>query len=214
MFGMRRPEEFSPLYYAAIRRHLQTKFTFIREEQRPLIIVLQRPAGKSRHLSNHIQLMAALSAAFPSEKYEVVVFDGSISLSDSISLFSRASLLLGPHGGSFLNALFAPSSAIVIEIAYPNIKEMPFPPYYYLQTCGLGLYHWIVFADEGSYTTAMTVNVAEVLQIIKLAWHLREKDLQSETNLQTKLQQMTLKQQVERVSADICKVDCQKTTNI
>ena len=182
MWWIRRPEEFSDKYWSSLRRRLfpqpLSPLPAPDTSHRALIVVLKR--GKSeRSVTNHDELMQVVLDAFDDSVYEVSVFDGTLSLHDSISFFSRALLVVGPHGGAFLNELFMPPLSILVEIAYPDQSAMAFPSYYYLQSCGLRLWHWIVMADSGSYGSPMSVNTSEVVHIMQQAIAMRQEEMQA-----------------------------------
>ena len=100
---------------------------------------------------------------------KLVVFDdGPLPHEQSISLFSRA-LLVGPHGGAFLNALFLRRCRSVVEIAYPSMKLMSFPPYYFLMSCGLRLFHHMHVAEHGDSDSDMTLNASRVVDSVHRA---------------------------------------------
>jgi hypothetical protein len=70
------------------------------------IIVISRADRGARKLTNHVQLMAALKAKFPAA--EVVEFVGTKqSVAAAKDLFMHSKLVIGPHGGAWLNIAFA-----------------------------------------------------------------------------------------------------------
>ena len=192
MWWFRRPEEFSEAYWASLRRRLfpspltplpppppplegEGEERVASGGERALIVLIQR-VKRRRSVSNHDELLAGLQAAFLPSRFDVRVFNGSLGLTAAKALFSRALVMVGPHGGAFLNALFMPPLSVVVEFAYPDHSSMPFPPYYYLQTCGLRLFHHITVAEEGGYRTPMTVNVSSVVHTIHTALQQREEE--------------------------------------
>ena len=181
MYWFRRPEEYTATYWQSLRRRIHPQplqpLPPASPTYRPLLVYLHRTMG-SRSVANVDELLSAVRAAFPESAYEVAVFNGSLSLTQSMQLFSRASLVVGPHGGAFLNSLFLPPLSAVVEIAYPShADDMPFPPYYYLMSCGLRLFHHIAMADTGGYSVAMTVNVDSVLERMHAALDMRDREV-------------------------------------
>ena len=181
MWWFRRPEEYTDKYWQSIRHRLFN--STLRPlpppstNYRPVIVYLHR-LKPHRSLTNADEFVSALHDSFPASSYDVVVFNGSLSLSQSVALFSRTALIVGPHGGAFLNAMFLPPLSSVIEIAYPDsTNSMPFPPYYYLMSCGLRLLHHVVVAQQGRYDSPMIINVSQVVDsmwtALTLQWEQR-----------------------------------------
>lgn len=68
------------------------------------IIVMNRSDRSARRLTNHAQLMAALRKMFPNEN--VVDFVGTKrKQEENVKLFREAKLVIGPHGGAFMNLM-------------------------------------------------------------------------------------------------------------
>ena len=57
-----------------------------------------------------------------------------------VALFSRAGVIIGPHGAGLTNALFARKGSALIE--FP-VKDAKFPYYNYISKVA-GLKHWVV----------------------------------------------------------------------
>ena len=59
---------------------------------------------------------------FPRTDLELVVFDGSAGVEETIGLFQRAILVIGPHGAGMTNMLWTQEGTKVIEflhLSYP-----------------------------------------------------------------------------------------------
>ena len=83
---------------------------------KPTIVLLKR---KSRPLTNHddvLLLLKHLSAR--GTGCDVIVFDDAAlpSFADTMRLFYRARVIIGPHGAGFANIVFAQSGSVVIEV--------------------------------------------------------------------------------------------------
>ena len=172
MWWMRRPEEYTSTYWQSLRRRLfdppLQPVPPPSPNHRPVVVYLHRPGGH-RSITNGDELIAALRAAL-SASYELVIFDGSLSLTQAIELFSRAALIVGPHGGAFLNALFLPPLSSVVEVAWSETRTcMPFPPYYFLMSCGLRLFHHVHVAEQGRYDGVFTLNASRVVDSVQRA---------------------------------------------
>lgn len=57
------------------------------------IVYVSRPEGYHRHVSNEMELLEAVRAAFPSDK--LVVFDGTLSALEAVKTFRNAKVVLG-----------------------------------------------------------------------------------------------------------------------
>lgn len=175
MYWMRRPEEYSMDFWQPLRQRIQQKQsayiadTFESTNCQPFRVVILQRLKQDRSLTNHDEFVHAVRANFRTPKYDISLFNGSLSLADSVLWFQQFDLLIGPHGGAFLNGIFLRSGASVIEIAYPGFAEMPFPTYFYSQLVGLGIDYWIEWAIRGEYTSPMTVNITSVIQTLQHA---------------------------------------------
>ena len=69
-----------------------------------------------------------------------VVDPGSMKVEAQVALFSRAGVIIGPHGAGLTNALFARKGSALIE--FP-VKDAKFPYYNYISKVA-GLKHWVV----------------------------------------------------------------------
>jgi len=80
------------------------------ESKNPVRIVVSRGATKTRKWLNELECMKELEPlGFKS------VDPSQMSLKDQVSLFSRAEIILGPHGAGLTNIMFANSDAKVLE---------------------------------------------------------------------------------------------------
>jgi hypothetical protein len=75
---------------------------------------------KSRRIINESDVLTVLKDTYPSLTWEV--FD-ILSVEDTAILFSKAALIVGPHGAGFTNMIFSQSVNIVefMPLAQPNI---------------------------------------------------------------------------------------------
>jgi capsular polysaccharide biosynthesis protein len=53
-----------------------------------------------------------------------VLVAGELSVREQIAAFSRAKLIVAPHGAALANLIFAPPGATVVEIVTPGIVHM------------------------------------------------------------------------------------------
>ena len=130
-----------------------------------------------RSLSNRASLLAALTAAVRPRRWSLEVFDGGgkggkgkgggrsgsgWTLAETAHYFSRAGLLVGPHGGAFLNMVYCRAGTPIVEIGWRGTKgPMAFPSYYHTLSRRLGLELWVVLG-RGAYDRPIEVSVDEV----------------------------------------------------
>ena len=67
-----------------------------------------------RRLLNREELLSRLKKKY--SQSNVLEFQGPLNLTDSISLFGSASIVIGVHGGGLYNINFCPSNTTVIEV--------------------------------------------------------------------------------------------------
>jgi capsular polysaccharide biosynthesis protein len=83
-----------------------------------LLYASRRDAARRKMLNE-----ADLEEALAGLGFRVIVA-GSMSVSEQIAAFSRARLIVAPHGAALTNLVFAPPGAAAIEIATPSIVHM------------------------------------------------------------------------------------------
>ena len=76
-------------------------------------IIISREGQAKRTLKNFDSLCGRLKKEFPNEKW--VIYD-SMDVIDSISLFSKARLVVAVHGAGLTNMVFSPEDCKVVEI--------------------------------------------------------------------------------------------------
>ena len=80
-----------------------------------LVIFISRVKTRNpgRHITNFPQIQNLLQSRYGKRLY---IFTGRESTEETISLFSKAKIVFGVHGGGFCNILFAPVTTVVIEV--------------------------------------------------------------------------------------------------
>lgn len=112
-----------------------------------------------RKLENEADVLAAVRANVPSSfpAANVIVFDGGEhSTAEAITLFSRAKLVVGVHGGALTNILFCQQGTQVIELGFRTKKSRHYRHAAAALDLGYSLLH--VKADErgmGAATVAL-----------------------------------------------------------
>ena len=91
----------------------------------PLVLLMKR---HYRRLNNHDAVVRMLDSYKPTKSFELVIFDDTQlpSMEQTMALFHRAVLVLGPHGAGFSNILYSLPGTVVIDIQCCC---------YYMRTC-------------------------------------------------------------------------------
>ena len=97
-----------------VRSSLQPDETSAEEENSKRNIYISRNRSGRRHISNEDELLLCL------ERFDFdVVYLEELSITQQISIFKKASVVVAPHGAGLSNVLFC-ENASVIEIFNPN----------------------------------------------------------------------------------------------
>jgi hypothetical protein len=98
-------------------------------------IYISRRNSKRRRIVNETELFRSLS------KYNISVHVlEDLTFSEQVKLFAQASLIIGPHGAGFSNALYS-NNATLVEFFEPSYVN----PCYYRMCQGLNLrYHYLL----------------------------------------------------------------------
>jgi hypothetical protein len=108
-----------------------------------------------------------------------LVFSFCFNTTDARDTMQSAAVMVGPHGGAFANAFFAPPGAHVVEIV-PSCqmqrhryvgrkrarKQKPRVMFWGLAHCLRQPYHLSEPANFGFYSPGMVVNVTDVMSIL------------------------------------------------
>lgn len=86
------------------------------QEERTLLIYVSRDGEPTRRVANEARLLGTLGALLPSE--QLVVFNGSLGAAETIKLFQRAKVVMGPHGAGLSHALFSAPGTTVVEFLF------------------------------------------------------------------------------------------------
>ncbi|KAI3435029.1 hypothetical protein D9Q98_003081 [Chlorella vulgaris] len=131
------------------------------EAQRDLLIYVSRQGESTRRVANEQALLQAIRAAFPQQ--QLVVYSGGLAAADTIALFQRARVVLGPHGAGLSHILFAAPGTTVIEFLF-----MADPPLMFWHTAAaLGQPYWLLPVPHAYWMQEeMQVPADEVLDIL------------------------------------------------
>lgn len=84
--------------------------------ERDRVLFLDRPGrGKFRCVGNRDELLGRLRELLRGSRYRLEVFHSEGNQDADMEIFRRAKIILGPHGGSFANIVFAQPGTHVIE---------------------------------------------------------------------------------------------------
>ncbi|KJE91241.1 hypothetical protein CAOG_02406 [Capsaspora owczarzaki ATCC 30864] len=152
------------------RRHFA--WPYRPENERNLIIYVSRQdAGFIRVVHNEDRLTAALMQtvsrivvhedAAPFEFVKFVAGPG-ISIEYQMSLFSRAAVVIGPHGAGMTNIIWsAPGTAVIEFPTLPNANGV-----FGFMSLALGHNHWLVPEMNTCYYSAYELDVERIKNIV------------------------------------------------
>ena len=70
---------------------------------------------------------------------ELVVFDGALDVEETIALFKRAVMVIGPHGAGMTNLLWTSAGTRIVEFLH---MTYPLLCYWHMAT---GIFYWFFF---------------------------------------------------------------------
>lgn len=144
-------------------------------ERRNHIVLIERPRGRARWLSNSPAVRALLQAAasqYASRRHvaastaapelRVVTFEpNDFNVSADIEAFRHAAVVVAPHGAGLANLLFVAEGTPVVEICYDDASFMACPAMYAAMAANLHLPYWVVTA-AGGYGTPMKADLRQL----------------------------------------------------
>lgn len=111
----------------AFRSLLRSNFPIETSSRTAKIVYCTRSNSTSRRIANEQEVQQAIESAIGSTStLELVKFTGSQSLEDSLSLFSDAAAIVGPHGAGLSHIILAPPNTVVVELQFMNSPPMMF----------------------------------------------------------------------------------------
>ena len=125
-----------------------------RTEGHVLYLDREGARGGAREVRNKDEVLRVLVEVFGADR--VIIFRAhEHSVRNTAALFSRAALLLGPHGAAFQNMLWCRPGAALVEL-YPRGMLPLAYQYHWALAQDLSLAYWVVLA-EGGWDTPMQV---------------------------------------------------------
>jgi hypothetical protein len=131
------------------------------------ILIIDRGEDARKYV-RHAQLVEKLSGSQRIHGFNIEVFSPSMlnkPLSDHIAIFSRAAVVVGPHGAGFSNLIFCREGTAVIEIGYDSPEVLQFDEMYFQLSLGLHLRYWLVLG-QGSYVDTIDANEDDIISIV------------------------------------------------
>jgi len=143
----------SPNALRWLRKMIMADFDTAKEEKaNPENIYISRRKASARRVLNEDELISFLvPLGFKSYCLE------DLSFNDQVKLFSKAKVVVGPHGSGLTNILWAPENASVIEL----MPEKHLPPDYFQLSRALGHRYAAVICKAASDKGDITVDLAE-----------------------------------------------------
>ena len=137
----------SPEKVQIIRNKLQSNIVF---EKKIGIFIFRKE--NYRNIINHAEVLEMLKIKY--NDIEWVVFD-SLSFEETVTLFSKAKIIVGPHGAGLTNMLFSPNEITIVEfmiidnpnVCYWHMSEM-LDNNYYMIPCITSNQNFIVDMHE------------------------------------------------------------------
>lgn len=102
-----------PLYHQNFRNYLKINFS----EFNKIIFISRKPSDNCKNMriiNNQDEICDALLKKYG--KNFVIFRANSYSFEQTVELFSKASIIIGAHGGAMYNQMFSPSNTSVVEI--------------------------------------------------------------------------------------------------
>ncbi|XP_013391422.1 uncharacterized protein LOC106159645 [Lingula anatina] len=96
-----------------------------REEAYVILLTRKQSHNGGRKMLNQIKVQAFLEKRYGKDR--VIVYPGRYNLTTSVSVFGRARLMIGVHGGALYNLNFASSDVSVVEILPSDGEGNPIP---------------------------------------------------------------------------------------
>lgn len=148
---------------SAFGNYCREKFSSLNPSA-PEKIYISRASASARRMVNEKELEAALSEA----GFTIMTLEGR-SFQEQVALFSRAKVVVGPHGSGLANVIFAPAGCSVMELtAFGFLDRWPLLDGSFRRLAYLAghSYSLITFGNERSSPT-WKVDVDAVLKAAK-----------------------------------------------
>lgn len=145
-----------PQYYEYIRSCVFKKLGFAPVQEPTERIYISRGNAKHRRVINEDQVIKYLA------KYGFkTVFLEDMSFRDQVDLFTKAEIIISPHGAGLATTIF--SGKIKILVLYPESSPTPF---FFTQFKGLGQEHYFLTHDKFDEDADFEVDMSKLKQVL------------------------------------------------
>lgn len=127
-----------------------------------LIVIIDRKEDRRRSV-NSLDLLNNIKKEFPALEDKVVLFSGNMSLMDQIDLFSKAKIILAPHGAGLANMVFSKSNIDIVEFMPQNFFSIL---YWHLSYALNNKHHFISISGAGFYSD-INIPVGQVIECLR-----------------------------------------------
>lgn len=171
-YHRRRMYAWNSLYHI---KHLLTNIN----TKKDCIIYLNRGKVLRRGVTNNDQVIEYLNKSAINNGYKFIVYECCQDISSfdqAKAIFSRAQIVIGPHGGKFANLLFVQFGSYVIEFNnwFSNIHDdtsLRDRPFYYALALANGLHYYYISPKDFNYDNRMTIELTQLDTILKQIYH-------------------------------------------
>lgn len=92
-----------------------------RQYKRNLIVIIQR-SENDRKIKNIDALINMIKEIYPSDEYEIVLFNASTSVAEQIQIFNHAKIVIGLMASGLTNIIYANPGTTIIDIR-PDFRD-------------------------------------------------------------------------------------------
>ncbi len=143
------------VYYDYIRKCVFNKFNLAPAVNPTERIYISRAQAKHRRAINEDQVIQYLK----NYGFKTVVLE-TLSLREQVELFTKAEVIVAPHGAGLATTLF--SSRIKILVLYPEKAPTPF---FFTQFKGLGQEHYFITHDQFDENADFAIDLSEFKRV-------------------------------------------------
>ena len=145
-----------PEYYKYIRNCVFEKFNLVPVEAPTERIYISRAQAKHRRVLNEDEITQYLT----NYGFKVVTLE-KLSFREQVELFTKAEIIVAPHGAGLATTLF--SGKIKILVLYPEKHPTPF---FFTQFKGLGQEHYFLTHDQFDENADFEVDMSQFKEVL------------------------------------------------
>jgi hypothetical protein len=152
-------------YYEYIRRCVFKQYELSPVENPIERIYISRSQAKHRRILNEDKVIDCLT----NYGFRAVVLE-ALSLREQVEVFTKAEVIVSPHGAGLATTLF--SGKIKILVLYPESHPTPF---FFTQFKGLGQEHYFIVHDQFDENADFEVDLSELKRVLHEQMNLKPK---------------------------------------